>query len=321
MKEKTLRWVFGVTAALTILIIVTLANAGDFVLTGPGRDTALTSMERSVAPDKDFKIVITGNHPYRSESKGKFYLYKEKRQKIKEIRFVLQPGETKSWEFPADEKINLVNLGVYGKGEIKVVLQQDAQSATQTTAETEPIKSEQDPPTSADSIQSSGVISGSFALLLKDAEKSYLDGNNLEAVEKLKQAVIDIWNQVPLTVKNVRFVEDTKTYVTRKNNIFGSGEKIHINGQIFGYKLNRVGEAYSINITTDMYFLQGDEILAGQQDFGKFNFISPIPSTEFRLDLTYWFTDAPAGTYDVQTVLHDQNSGQSTTFTVQIEME
>jgi hypothetical protein len=126
---------------------------------------------------------------------------------------------------------------------------------------------------------------------------------------------------VPLTIKNVRIVEDTETYVTRKNNIFGSGEKMHFNAQMFGYKQKRVGGAFSINITTDVYFLRDGEILAGQQNFGKFDIISPTRNTEFRLDLTYWLTDAPAGTYDVQTVVHDQNSGQHTKFTSQIEMK
>jgi hypothetical protein len=69
-----------------------------------------------------------------------------------------------------------------------------------------------------------------------------------------------------------------------------------------------------------VYFLQEGEVLAGQQNFGKFDLVSPMPNTEFRLDLTYWLTDAPAGAYDVQTVIHDQNSGQSTKFITQIEL-
>ena len=254
-------------------------------------------------------------------SKGKFSLYREKRQRIKEIRFSLQAGETKSWAFPAEENINFVGLGVYGKGEIKVMLQQGAQNAAQVAAETAPAVMAQDLPKSTPAALPPDGESSAFPLMLREAEKSYLDGKKLEAVEQLKQAVLDIWNEVPLTIKNARLVEDTKTYVTRKSNAFNSGEKIHINAEIFGYELKRVGEAYSIDITTDVYFLQRGDILAGQQNFGKFEFISPLPNTEFRLDLTYWFTDAPSGVYDVQTVVHDQNSGQSTTFTIQIEMK
>lgn len=152
-------------------------------------------------------------------------------------------------------------------------------------------------------------------MLLKEAERSYLGGNKLDAVEKLTEAILDIWNAVPLTVKNVWIVEDTETYVTRENNVFGSGEKMHFSTQLFGYKMKRVGGTYSMNITTDVYFLREGEILTGQQDFGKFELITPLPNTSFRLDLTYWLTGAPAGVYDVQTVVHDKNSGQSAKFT------
>lgn len=306
---------------MSVLAATAMAAEIAFDLQGEGRAADMTSIEKNVSPDQDLVIKITGNSRYRMPSKGKFSLYREKRQRIKEIRFSLQAGETKSWAFPAEENINFVGLGVYGKGEIKVMLQQGAQNAARVAAEAAPAVMAQDMPKSAPAAQSPGAVSGSFPLMLREAEKSYLDGKKLEAVEQLKQAVLDIWNEVPLTIKNARLVEDTETYVTRKNNAFGSGEKIHINAQIFGYELKRVGEAYSINITTDVYFLQGGEILAGQQNFGKFKFISPMPNTEFRLDLTYWLTDAPSGVYDVQTVVHDQNSGQSTTFTTQIEMK
>ena len=321
MNKRPFTWIFCVGAVLAVMTIAGSAKAGEFDLRGEGRDTDLVSIERSVNPAQTLKIIITGNHPYRSESKGKFFLYTEERKKIKEVRFALQPGETKSWEFPAEEGIKLVGLGVYGKGEIKGMLQQGMQTPEQVSSETGPTVAEQTLSDSALGPQSAETVSGSFQLLLKEAEKSYNGGNKLEAVEKLKQAVLGIWDEVPLTVKNVRLVEDTKTYVIRKNKAFGSGEKIHINAQIFGYELKRVGEAYSINLTTDVYFLQGGEILTGQQNFGKFEFISPTPNTEFRMNLTYWLTDAPAGIYDVQTVVHDQNSGQSTKFTTQIEMK
>lgn len=297
------------------------AEENAFDLQGEGRAADMTSIEKKVSPDQDLVIKITGNSRYRMPSKGKFSLYTEKRLRIKEIRFALQTGETKSWAFPAKENIKIVGLGVYGKGEIKVMLQQGAQNAAQVAAEAAPAVVAQDLPESAPAAQPPDGVSSSFPLTLREAETLYLDGKKLEAVEQLKQAVFDIWDEVPLTIKNARIVKDTETYVTRNSNTFGSGEKIHINAQIFGYELKRVGEAYSINITTDVYFLQGGEILAGQQNFGKFEFISPMPNTEFRLDLTYWLTDAPAGVYDVQTVVHDQNSGQSTTFTTQIVMK
>jgi OmpA-OmpF porin, OOP family len=168
----------------------------------------------------------------------------------------------------------------------------------------------------------SGVTpSGEFEALLDAAVVSYREGNTVEAVDNLELGVLSIWDEVPLTVKNLKLVEDMKTYETRPNNTFGSGEKMHFIVHLVGYKMKPVGDSYSINITTDVYFLRNGEILTGKQDFGKFEFISPIQKTEFQLELTYWLTDAPPGDYDVQTVIHDQNSGQSTKFATPIKMK
>jgi len=319
MQKRTFGWLIGILFVVTHLATVQ-AKENEFTLQGEGRDTDVTSIERNVSPVQDLIITITGKSRYRMESKGKFSLYKGERQKIKDVRFALKSGEVKSWEFPAAKEIQSVNFSVYGKGEIKVMIEQGAQSPAQAVTETEPSRTELAPPEPAETAQPSGAAAGSFQALLKDADKSYLSGNKLEAVEKLKQAALAIWDEVPLTIKNIRLVEDTEIYVTRKSNTYSSGENIYITGQMFGYKLKRVGGGYSINITTDMYILQDGKVLAGQQDFGKFEFISPIPNTEFRLDLTYWLTDAPAGVYDIQTIIHDQNSGESTKFTMQIKI-
>ncbi len=167
-----------------------------------------------------------------------------------------------------------------------------------------------------------GVQPGSeFETLLDAAIVSFREGDTVEAVDNLRIGVLSIWDEVPLTIKNVRLVEDMKIYETRKNNTFGSGEKMHFIAHLVGYKMKPVGDSYSINITTDVYFLREGEILAGQQNFGKFELISPMQKTDFQLELTYWLTDAPPGDYDVQTVVHDQNSGQSTKFTTKVKMK
>ncbi|MFY9943772.1 MAG: hypothetical protein WAK57_16475 [Desulfobacterales bacterium] len=126
--------------------------------------------------------------------------------------------------------------------------------------------------------------SGEFETLLDAAVVSYNEGKRVEAVDHLKKGVLSIWDDVPLTIKNVWLVEDMKTYETRKNNTFGSGEKMHFVAHLVGYQMKPFGDSYSVNITTDVYFLREGEILAGQQNFGKFELISPIQKTDFQLD-------------------------------------
>ncbi len=98
-----------------------------FSLKGEGRDVDFTSIEKIVQPGRDLMIIIKGDSRFRLESKGKFSLYKgTKREKIKELKFALKPGEEKSWDFPADAEIKSVSFGVYGKGDIKVRIEQGA---------------------------------------------------------------------------------------------------------------------------------------------------------------------------------------------------
>jgi hypothetical protein len=61
--------------------------------------------------------------------------------------------------------------------------------------------------------------------------------------------------------------------------------------------------------------------LGGKQNFGKFDLQTPLPVTDFRLDLTYTLTGAPPGAYVLQTVIHDKNSGKSTRFEEKITIE
>ena len=169
--------------------------------------------------------------------------------------------------------------------------------------------------------QAHSVLDSEFASLIDTADKSYRTGKRIETAENLKKAVLSIWDEIPLTVRNVRLVSDTKNYATKKNNIYRKGEPIYITSQIFGHKLKKIGDSYHINIAAD--FLVSDDagkVLGGQKNVIQFNNISPIPMTDFSLDLTYTLTGAPAGIYNIQTTVNDKNSTHSTKFENKIEI-
>ena len=169
--------------------------------------------------------------------------------------------------------------------------------------------------------QVSTVAGSEFAALLNAANISYSEGIKIETVDKLKMAVLSIWDDVPLTARNVRLVSDPKNYTSKKNNVYRKGEPIYITSQIFGHKLKKVGDGYKTSITTDFLVLDdAGNVLGGQQDVYKFDHISPIPVTDFSLDLTYTLTGAPAGSYNLQTTVNDKNSDKTTKFETMIEI-
>jgi len=294
----------------------------EFVLKGEGRDTDMTSIERSVHPGQDLMIIITGDSRYRLESKGKFSIYKKgvKREKIKQVRFALKPGEEKFWDFPAGREIKFISFGVYGKGEIKVRIEQGAGGHDQAGKGQMTAVKKQPGPKPVVVQQTLPAPSGSFSSLIDDAKKSYKDGNKIETIKQLKAAVQTVWDEIPLTVINARLVKDTKNYVSRDSNVYRSGQKINITSQILGYKLKKVGEAYTINLVIDFYVLdENGKIMGGKESFAKLTRKKPIPVTDFDMDFHYTIS-YPKGIYNIQTIIHDQNSGKSTKFTMQIEI-
>jgi len=56
------------------------------------------------------------------------------------------------------------------------------------------------------------------------------------------------------------------------------------------------------------------KVLGGVNDIMKYNRITPIPVTDFYLNLTYSISGARPGTYVVQTTVRDLNSQKSTRF-------
>jgi hypothetical protein len=168
-----------------------------------------------------------------------------------------------------------------------------------------------------------GVVQAAdFGGMVDQAKGDYQAGKKVEAVEKLKDAVLSVWDELPLTVKNVRLVTDQEKYASRPNDVYRVGEPIYIACQLLGYKLRKAGEAYAIDVVTDFLVLdEAGKVLGGVQEFGKFNLVSVIPTTDFRLDLTYTLTDAPAGVYQLQTVINDKNSNKSTKFIQKVRIK
>lgn len=161
---------------------------------------------------------------------------------------------------------------------------------------------------------SAPAYGGDLRPLMDKAGAAYGRGDSLEAVQTLKQAVLAVWEQVPLTATEIRFVHDRETYAIRPDAAYKSKEPIYLTANLLGYGLRKAGDLYFINIVTDFYLLSDSgKVLGGLQDFGKFDLSSPYPVTDFRLDLTYTVS-APPGEYRIQTVIRDRNSGKNTRF-------
>jgi len=170
--------------------------------------------------------------------------------------------------------------------------------------------------------QMSRISNADFVALVNAAQKSNSTGDVIGAAEYLKKAILSIWDEVPLTARNVRLVSNLEDYTSKEDNVYEKGETIYITSQVFGHRLKKVGDSYQINITTDFLVLdESGKILGGQEEVYKFDHISAIPNTDFSLDLTYTLTGLPSGGYKIQTKINDKNSAKTTMFENQIRIK
>ncbi|MEC9493381.1 hypothetical protein [Flexistipes sp.] len=161
-----------------------------------------------------------------------------------------------------------------------------------------------------------------FNSSIENAREAYQAENNLEAFQSLRESIFSLWDDIPLTVLNAKLVKDHNNYISKDSNVYSAGEPIYIVCQVVGYKIEKTNSLNHITIATDLHVLDPEgNILMGKKNFGSFDFVSPFPNTEFKMDLTYTLSGAPPGKYLLETVLRDKNSNKTTEFVKTIKIE
>ncbi len=154
-----------------------------------------------------------------------------------------------------------------------------------------------------------------FVQTIDKAKDLYLTGHAHEAAVKAKEGVHQLWKEIPFDVRHVRLVDNLIDYRKKPDNVYALGDKIYITSQVFGHNIRKKGDGYQINVAVDFLVKTTDgKVLGGVNDILKYNRITPIPVTDFYLNLTYSITGTQAGTYVVQTTVRDLISQKSTRF-------
>ncbi len=163
-----------------------------------------------------------------------------------------------------------------------------------------------------------GVVSAhgsDFVQSINKAKDLYLTDHATEAAMKAQEGVRQLWQEIPFSVGNVRLVENLTDYRNKNGNTYSGEDKIYLTSQIFGHNIRRTGDSYMINVAVDFLVKTPEgKVLGGINDILQYNRITPIPVTDFYLNLTYSLGKAPAGTYIIQTTVRDLNSQKSTRF-------
>ena len=161
------------------------------------------------------------------------------------------------------------------------------------------------------------------AVLLLSAAPAFAD-TTVTAYDAARQALLTIWNEMPLTVRNVTLATGTAqnygNYSVHEGNSYGPGEQIHVYVEVLGYGWKDNGDGtQSILLDADLHLLDANGTTVASQDkFLSTNIVSKQKLLETYLALDARLTSFAAGSYTLQYTLHDRAGGKDTTFGVPI---
>ena len=149
---------------------------------------------------------------------------------------------------------------------------------------------------------------------------------SLAAYEAARQALLSIWAELPLTVRNTTLTEGPATgygnYTPRSGSEFKAGEKIEVYVEVLGYGWKDNGDGtQSELLDADLNLLNATgQTVASQEKFLTADIKSRQKLLETYLTLDATLTSFEPGAYKLQYVLHDRAGGKDTTFEVPITL-
>ena len=149
---------------------------------------------------------------------------------------------------------------------------------------------------------------------------------SLTAYEAARQALLSIWAELPLTVRNTTLTEGPATgygnYTPRSGSEFKAGEKIEVYVEVLGYGWKDNGDGtQSELLDADLNLLNATgQTVASQEKFLTADIKSRQKLLETYLTLDATLTSFEPGAYKLQYVLHDRAGGKDTTFEVPITL-
>lgn len=139
------------------------------------------------------------------------------------------------------------------------------------------------------------------------------DANKLAEAEAAYEAA---WLELPITFRKVVLVNKASgfgLYEQRKDAVFKGNEPIVVYAEPIGYAWKDNGDgtfAFGFNIDLLVKTPEG-KIVAGQENFQKFELTSRAKNKEFIVTLTLNFTGAPPGDYVIEYTTRDVASSKT----------
>lgn len=160
------------------------------------------------------------------------------------------------------------------------------------------------------------AIAGPLQDKAVEAEAALDAGKGGEAISLMREALFDVWSKATISIPTALFVmapaDGFGIYKPREDAAFGADEPLRIYLEPVGFDWKQQDGLFTSLLTVDFDLASPDgKVLAGQKGFGRFDFKSHVPNTEYMANLTLNVSGAPAGDYVLELTVNDEFSGNS----------
>jgi len=149
---------------------------------------------------------------------------------------------------------------------------------------------------------------------------------SLTAYEAARSALLAIWAELPLTIRNVALTDGVPqgygNYTVHDGNSYRAGEVIHVYAEVLGYGWRDNGDGtFSKLLDADLALLDANgTTVASKPKFLSTDVRSRQKVLESDLAFNVTLSAFQPGAYKLQFAVHDRAGGKDTTFDVPITL-
>lgn len=154
---------------------------------------------------------------------------------------------------------------------------------------------------------------------MDQADELYNSGDKLGALDRMRQAVMGLWSEVPLSARNIHFVTDPPEgfgmYEPVAKAVFDALDPVHLYFEPVGGTVKKESGFFKMALAAGFQVkdLQGN-VLGGQDNIQTLETTTRSFSSEVMMTLTFNFKGLPSGQYILAVTLRDGFSNKTATF-------
>ena len=147
---------------------------------------------------------------------------------------------------------------------------------------------------------------------------------SLTAYDAVRDALIAVWDELPLSVRNATLVEGTPRgfgqYERRSGNSFKPDEAVTVYAELYGYGVTtRASGGYIRSLSADLALVDATgAVRANQIGFWSSEDVFEARPLEMHLSFSATLSAFPPGDYTLRFTVHDTQFGEQTSFDVPI---